>query len=267
MAEIDIERFRAGDCEKYRADGDERDFRLPDEIGGRIIWIDREDDGRVVGNVEQARNAERQEPDGSDRTEDDRHPAGAEALHCKQRGKDHQRDRNDIRFERRRDHLQSFDRRQHRDRRRDDRIAEEQRRPAKADHQDGASPCRVARARQRHKRQRAALAPIVGPENEHDIFDRDDERQRPHDQRENAKNIRPRCDPAAGRCVQRLAERVDGAGADVAVNDAESAKHENRQLLGVLPRAFGRVQSGLGGGLAVLDNRHQLAPRIIGGVG
>ena len=36
---------------------------------------------------------------------------------------------------------------------------------------------------------------------------------------------------AAGRCVQRFAERVDRAGADVAVDDAERAEHQDRSAL------------------------------------
>ncbi len=63
MAEIDIERFRAGDGEEHSADGDEGDLGLPEQIGDRVVGVDRVEDGRVVGDVRQAGNADRQEPE------------------------------------------------------------------------------------------------------------------------------------------------------------------------------------------------------------
>ena len=69
--------------------------------------------------------------------------ARAEALHGKQHGQDHQRDRHDIVLEGRRHDLQAFDRRKHRDRRRDDGVAEEQRRAADADGQDRTAGARI----------------------------------------------------------------------------------------------------------------------------
>ncbi len=162
----------------------------------------------------------------SDRTEDDRHAAGAEALDGEQDREDDERDRHDIGVEGGRHHLQAFDRREHRDRRRDDRVAEEQRRPAYADDEDRAAGARIGAAGKRHQRQRAALALVVGAQNEDHVFDGDDDRQRPDDQRQHAQNFHAHGRPAAGGGVQRLAKRIDRAGADVAIDDAERAEHQ-----------------------------------------
>ena len=52
-----------------------------------------------------------------------------------------------------------------------------------------AGALREARPGQRHQRQRPALAPVVGAQHEGDIFDGDDERQRPDDQRQHAEHV------------------------------------------------------------------------------
>jgi hypothetical protein len=79
---------------------------------------------------------------------------------------------------------------------------------------------------QRHQRQRPAFAAIVRSHQYDDVLDADDQNQRPDDQRQYAeddglvgRNIR-----AAARCQHRFAQGVEGARADVAVNDADRAE-------------------------------------------
>ena len=74
--------------------------------------------------------------------------------------------------------------RQHRDRRRDDAVAEEQAGADDADQRQRTADARTDRhaLRQRHQRQDAALAAIVGEQDEQDVFHRDDQYERPEDQ-------------------------------------------------------------------------------------
>ena len=94
-----------------------------------------------------------------------------------------------------------------------------------------AGPAAEAAAHQGDERQDPALALVVGAQHEGDIFDRDDDRQRPEDQRQHAEHLLGRGRRAAGRGMQRLAQRIDRAGADVAIDDAERAEHQQRQLV------------------------------------
>ena len=54
-------------------------------------------------------------------------------------------------------------------------------------------------------------------------------RQRPDDQRQQPEHLAGRSQPAADAC-KRLAEGVERAGADIAIDDAERAEHEEREV-------------------------------------
>ncbi len=82
--------------------------------------------------------------------------------------------------------LQSLDRRQHRDRRRDRAVAVEQGRADQPDDEQQRLPragLRVPGAEQRQHGDDAALAAVVGPQDQHRVFQRHDQDQRPKDQR------------------------------------------------------------------------------------
>ena len=125
--------------------------------------------------------------------------------------------------------LEPFNRREHRNRRRDDRIAEKHRGADDADDEDeSGAPAERAR-RQRRQRQRAALAVIVGAQQDQNVFQRDRDDQRPHDQRQHAEHdiARHRLIVACGD--RRFAEGVKRAGADVAVDDANAAERQRHR--------------------------------------
>ena len=141
-----------------------------------------------------------------------------------------------------RDQLQALDRRHDRDRRRDDRVAGEQRRAGDAEQEIPASnaPPRADCA-SAIKRQRAALAAIVGSHQEDDIFDRDGEDQRQDQQRDRADDRFLGEDVGLHAMRERLAQRVERARADVAVNDADGADDEpGEAALGVFMPLAGR---------------------------
>ena len=66
---------------------------------------------------------------------------------------------------------------------------------------------------------------IVGAQQDQHVFERDDDDQRPEDEREHAEHglARRRVPPADGR-GDRFAQRIERARADVAVDDADAAR-------------------------------------------
>ena len=90
-----------------------------------------------------------------------------------------------------------------------------------------------------------ALAAIVGAKDEEDILDRDDQGERPDDERQHAQHVGTR-DPGPARCIQGLAEGVDRARPDVAIDDAQRAEHQRRQSGDVVVGSCGpRVENWL----------------------
>ena len=230
MAHIGIERLGARHGQTDRAEDGERHARMVAEEQQRIIRVDRAEDAEVVGDVIDAEPGQRQEPDQHDRPEKGGDAVGAVALHQEQADQDHRRDPQDVVVERRRDQLHALDGREHRDRGGDDGVAVEQ---AGTDHaeQQGDMAARPAEAAlgQRDERQDAAFAVVVGPHQQHDIFQRHHDDQRPQDQREHADDDGWRDGGvllAAGRGEDRLAQRIERARADVAIDDAERAQRQ-----------------------------------------
>ena len=105
--------------------------------------------------------------------------------------------------------------------------------------------------RQRHQRQDAALAAVVGAHDQGDVFDRDDQDQRPEDQRQDAEDL----DGADRDAVEQLEaglEGVERAGADIAIDDAEHGQQQTSggQRLARALRHGGRRQPPLRGCVA-----------------
>ena len=209
-----------------------------------------------------AGGGERHEPHQSDRTEERRDPRRAPRLHREQGEQDQHRQRNDISVQRRLHDLEALDRRQHRQRRRDHRVAVEQGGAdhAERDHHQAASAERALR--ERHQGECAAFAVIVGAQQDDHIFDADDEDQRPHDERQDAEDdllarrgIRPdrgqhrlRATHRAGscRCRHRRRRSLPRVSAQ---NRAERVlrpqRHWRQEFLSGRPAAFD-VENGSG---------------------
>ena len=81
--------------------------------------------------------------------------------------------------------------------------------------------------RQRGQRHDAAFAPVVGPENQQHVFERDDHHQAPEDDRDSADEVR-RIQWNPGCRAEDFLHGVQRAGADVAVNHAQGAQCERR---------------------------------------
>src|SRR5271156_1049119 len=82
-------------------------------------------------------------------------------------------------------------------------------------------------AKKRHQSENAALAVIVDAHGDGDVFDRGDQKQRPEQERQHAKDA-VRRNIAAENVESRL-ERIEWARADIAEYDAESREPGHRK--------------------------------------
>ena len=204
VAHVRVERLGAGDREHDRREREERDREVAEQEARRVGRRQRLQDLRVVGDAADAARADRDEPDRHHRPEQAPDRAGAEPLHEEERDDDRGGDRHDQVAERRRGDVHSLDRREHRDRRRDHAVAEEERGAEDAERRQRElrpAPARNAAAPdQRDQRQDPALAVVVGAHHEQDVRDGDDDRHRPEDQRDDPEDaLGRRLRPGAGR--------------------------------------------------------------------
>ena len=191
VTHVGIQRLAAGHGEEDRREHDESGPAVVREELHRVQRIDREHDIGLGDDPAHAEQRKRDEPDERDRTEHPAHRAGAASLHEEQRGQDeHRPGQHEVLQPRRRDG-ETFHRAEHGDRGSDEAVAEEQR---GAEHADGAHRCPhapvAAGARQQGtQREHAAFAAIVGAQHDGDVLDRDDQDQRPEDQRQQADDV------------------------------------------------------------------------------
>ena len=86
------------------------------------------------------------------------------------------------------------------------------------------------------EREDAAFTAVVGAHQQEDVFERDDEDQRPDEERGDADHIVAQAVGAsAGDMVERFAHRIERAGADVAEDDAERGKGQLAGYSGCAP--------------------------------
>jgi len=201
-------------------------------------------DARFAGDPGGAEAAHDREPEDHHRPEGPADRGGAEALHQEQHDDDHRGDGHDPLRERRVDRLDALHRGEHRDRRRDHAVAEEQRRTEDAecreDEQQPRPGLRRPLPQQGDEGHDPALAVVVDAEHQPDVGDGDDERHRPEDQRHDAVEV-----VGADRHRVRVVgvedglQGVDRAGADVTEDDAQRADDggESERVGG--PRAAG----------------------------
>jgi hypothetical protein len=83
--------------------------------------------------------------------------------------------------------------------------------------------------RERHERQYAALAAVVGAHQENDVFCGHREKERIDEQRYCADDRSVAHEIGFGGVRERLTQRIEGARPNVAVNDADRPKDERRE--------------------------------------
>ncbi|MET4792977.1 hypothetical protein ABIF64_005155 [Bradyrhizobium japonicum] len=235
MAEIGVERLAARHCKEHGAERHQADRAVRQQELQCVIGIDCRQHRRIVGDVHGADQRKNGEPDHHHRPEGRGHQRRPLALDCEQQHQDDDGERYDIVLEGGGHELQTLDRRQHRDGRRDHGIADEH---GGADHaereQEPASPPERALA-ERHQRERATLPVIVGAQQQQDVFGGDDDKERPKNQRKHAEHHDPRDRLAMGRGLDRLVERVQRRGADIAEDNTDASERQAPETRGDRP--------------------------------
>ena len=198
------------------------------EEAERAERVERLEHARVLDDLVEAEHAQDREPGQHDRPEqlaDHRRPP---ALDQEQRHQHHGGERHDVGREGGRGGLQPLDRREHRDRGGDQPVAVEQRQAGDREPDDrlaqGAALGSRPR-RQRAERQHAALAPVVRAHDQQHVLHRDDQDQRPEDERERAQHGGLALVQPAG-LAERLLDRVERARPDVAVDHAQGRQRQ-----------------------------------------
>jgi hypothetical protein len=72
------------------------------------------------------------------------------------------------------------------------------------------------------------VAPVVGAQDQGHILERDDDRQAPEDQGNDAEDVR-RVERQAVFLVEDGPQGVEGAGTDIAIDDADRSQGQRRQ--------------------------------------
>jgi hypothetical protein len=140
-----------------------------------VDGADRGEDARLVREVNEAADRHRDEPHGGDRAEPRGDRRGAPALHAEERDQDREAERDHVGLEGGRRELQALDRREHGDRRRDDRVAVEQGGAGHSQQRHREHVVTHRALQERHQRERAALAVVVGAHDQEDVLQRDDD--------------------------------------------------------------------------------------------
>ncbi len=267
MAHVGIKRFGARESQH---DGTQRDEHVPalrlQEVQ-RCQRVECREDGRLLHDLQHPGERQHTEPEQDDRAEQAPHEPGAIALHGEQRDQHAECGRQHVGLQHGGDHLQPLHRTQHRDGRRDHTVAVEQRGAHHACQQQGDPPAsRLARSMgsQRGQRHDAALTPVVGPEDEQHVLERDHQHQPPDDGRDGTDEVR-RIQRHAGGRAENFFHGVQRAGADVAVHHTQRAQGQGGQAFAlgnmvhececavveittVAPQASGTHKGGAGAG-------------------
>jgi len=188
----------------------------------------------MLGELRDPDDPEHGEPDDHHRAEEAAHQTGAVALDHEQRGQHGDRDRQHEGTETGLGDLETLDRGQHRDRGRDHPVPEEQggAEDAKRDQRPlGPGATEPGPVQERSQRQDPALAGVVGAHDESHVLDRHDHRDRPEDQRDNSIDLTGSRVHGAVVSREHGLERIQRAGADIAVDDAERGQRKGKQVV------------------------------------
>ncbi len=191
---------------------------------------------RLTHDPWDAEHADRDEPDDHHRAEEAAHAVRAELLNDEDAQDDGHRDRQHVRREERGSDLKPLDRAEHGDGWCDHAVAVEQRRTEDAESDEERTIQRrptVTRIppglwKECQEGENAALTLVVGSHDDRDVLDRDDDDQRVQDERQHAEDVVVRRRHGM-RAEETLANRVEGARPDVAVDDTNRGEREREQ--------------------------------------
>ena len=227
VPQVGIQRLSPGHTQHHRTQDDEGRARLVDNETHRIVGADGPQHGRVLHDMADSQRPQNEEPQECDRPEEFADARSAALLHKEQQEQNHQRDGNHVFAEMRGHHLHAFHGRQHGNGGRDDAIAIKEASTEDAQQQQHLAQFRLVLHRlgcQRQHRHQAAFAVVVGAQHQQHVLDRDDDRQRPDKDRQDAVDVLRRERHMAG--TEDLLDGVQDTGSDVAIDNADGAKRE-----------------------------------------
>ena len=175
MPHIGVQRFAASHRQDNRTQREEAFPGMAEQKFDCVHRIERHQHGGCVQDADYAQYTEYAEPSAHDRAEEATDRASAVLLDREQGGQHHGGDRQNIVREARRDHVQSFDRAEHRDSRCDHAIAVEQRggEDAEHGHKPGGSRILSQLRDAGEQGQTAAFATVVSAHDDGHVFQRD----------------------------------------------------------------------------------------------
>jgi hypothetical protein len=157
MPHVGVQRLGAGDTKEDAAQHGKAFEPVMGEIGNRVARVEPEQHGRVLGDAPYPQQRYSDEPSRHHRPEGMPDARGSLRLNGKKHNQDRDRHRHHIRAEPGRRDGQPFERREHRDRRRDCPIPVDESRAEQAE-RDDRRPRLALDAQQRHQGEDAALA-------------------------------------------------------------------------------------------------------------
>ncbi len=254
MTHVGVERLATGDGQHHRAECDEGCPGLAKEQCQPIGGIGGHEDLGRLHDRHKAQHGNGGKPDQHHRPEQFADLVGPARLQQEEADQDDEGHRHDSGSERGILDTETFDGAQHRDRRRQHAVAVEQSEPDDGDDADGrfrpASQSRRA-MRQCRESQHAALTLIVRAHDQQDVFQCDDDDQRPQDQGQSAHHGERRGRGAGAGGKGRGPHGIERARADVAEDHAQCTERQDR----VAPR--GRPAAMRGGRRRMWQrNRH-----------
>ena len=227
MPEVGIQGFGARDAQHHRAQDDEGHTGLAPDEAQRVVRTQRRKNFRMAEDLPYTQHRQAGKPQQRDRAEELANACRAALLHREQRQQHQQRQRQHELAKVRRHHLEAFDRRQHRDGRRDDAITIEQRSAEDAYRQQhGAQPGLVLdrlRGQGQHCHQ-PTFAIVVGAQHQRDVLQRDDQRERPEQDGQHTIHIGMGERYMAG--AKDFLDGVQHAGAYIAVHHSNCTQGE-----------------------------------------
>ena len=230
MTHVGVKRLAPCDAQHNSAQNDEGDVGVIPDESDCVMRAQGPQDFGMGQDLRHTQHRDAEKPDHRNRPKELANARGAALLHKEQAEQDDQRQWNHILLEGGRYHFQAFDCRQHGDRRRNNTIAVKQAGAEDANQKQHLTQARFVLDRLRGQRQhghQAALTVVVGTQDERDVLDRDDNRQGPEENRQDAKHVFMGEGNMAG--AEYFLDRVQNAGADVAVDNADGAQSERRK--------------------------------------
>ena len=176
--------------------------------------------------MHEAEDGDGREPQGGNGREKRGDLVGAAELESEQSGEYEKSGRHDVGLKAGIDDAEALDCGQHRNSRRDHRIAEKEGGSHHAEDEDEAALAPQCLLGEHHKGEDAAFTLVVGTHQDQHIFDRHDEDERPDQQRDDGDNVAMHIAAGARHMGKGFAHRIERASSDVAEDDTDAGEGE-----------------------------------------